>query len=97
MRTLSLKLWPSQRFLLLVSIPESLLILFHQLLTSIQKVIPSFKITYERGMQQDIAHSWPDSMDDSNARKDWGWDPTWDLDKMTVDMIKQIREIKGKR
>jgi threonine 3-dehydrogenase len=66
-----------------------------QLLTSIRKVIPDAQITYKRGIQQDIAHSWPDSLDDSNARNDWGWNPKWNLDTMTADMIKAIRKQKG--
>lgn len=66
-----------------------------QLIKSIQKVIPEAAVTYKRGIQQDIAHSWPDSLDDSNARKDWGWSPKWDLDAMTVEMIREIRKFKS--
>lgn len=67
-----------------------------ELLTSIRKVIPDAAIAYESGkVQQEIAHSWPDSLDDSNARRDWGWNTKWDLDRMTVEMIKAIRKQKG--
>jgi len=60
---------------------------------SIRKVIPSFKIRYSVDpVRQHIADSWPDKMDDSCARKEWGWTPSYDLDTMTVDMIKQLRK-----
>ena len=47
-------------------------------------------VIYKEGLQQKIAHSWPDSIDDSNARKDWGWNPEYDLDKTTKAMLKLI-------
>jgi threonine 3-dehydrogenase len=61
-----------------------------QLHTSIQKLVPSLQVTYEPNILQNIAHSWPDSVDDSNARKDWGWKPQYDLEAMTADMILQL-------
>ena len=42
-------------------------------------------------VRQAIATSWPDSMDDSCARAEWDWKPTYDMDSMTVDMIKNLR------
>jgi len=39
-----------------------------------------------------IAASWPNSMDDSCARAEWGWSPKWNLESMTDDMLKVIRE-----
>lgn len=56
---------------------------------SIEKVAP-LSLSYVKGIQQDIAHSWPDSIDDSNARKDWGWKPRFDLDSMTMAMMEDI-------
>ncbi|MFK8282730.1 NAD-dependent epimerase/dehydratase family protein [Capnocytophaga cynodegmi] len=58
---------------------------------SIKKIIPDFKIKYEPDFRQKIADSWPDSIDDSAARKDWGWTPSFDLDKMTEDIIKNLK------
>ena len=43
-------------------------------------------------MKQAIAESWPNSMDDSAAREEWGWDPKYDLAAMTEDMLKVIGE-----
>lgn len=58
---------------------------------SIQKVIPGFKISYSPDYRQEIADSWPDSIDDKEARAEWDWKPGYDLDSMTVDIIKEIR------
>lgn len=59
---------------------------------SIRKYIPSFKMRYEVDpVRQSIADSWPDNMDDTCARKEWGWAPTYDLDAMTQDMIKNLK------
>ncbi|MDE6218820.1 MAG: hypothetical protein K2F64_07420, partial [Muribaculaceae bacterium] len=52
-----------------------------------------FKMSYELDpLRQDIADSWPDSLDDSCARSEWGWKPEFDLDAMTRDMIFHLRE-----
>ncbi|MFR9166530.1 MAG: NAD-dependent epimerase/dehydratase family protein [Dysgonomonas sp.] len=58
---------------------------------SIRKIMPDFKITYKPDFRQEIADSWPDSIDDREAREEWDWQPDYDLDKMTEDMIKEIR------
>lgn len=59
----------------------------------IKKHIPDFVMTYNVDpMKKAIADSWPNSMDDSAARAEWGWDPKWKLDNMTVDMLKVIGE-----
>ena len=61
-------------------------------IASIRKYIPSFKMRYEVDpVRQSIADSWPDNMDDTCARKEWGWAPTYDLDTMTQDMIKNLK------
>ena len=43
-------------------------------------------------IKQAIADSWPNNMDDSCARNEWGWNPKWDLESMTVDMLKVLSE-----
>lgn len=59
---------------------------------AIQKRIPNFEMVYEvEPIKQAIADSWPDKMDDTCAREEWGWKPVWDLESMTDDMIKAIR------
>ena len=56
---------------------------------SIQKKIP-LEMEYKKGIAQDIAFSWPDSMDDANAQKDWQWKPKYDIDRMTDKMLEMI-------
>ena len=59
---------------------------------AIQKHIPEFELFYDvEPIKQSIANSWPDSMDDSCARAEWGWKPSWNLENMTEDMIKVVR------
>ncbi len=58
---------------------------------SIKKYIPDFTMDYNIDpIRQEIADSWPNTLDDSAARKEWGWNPTFDLDKMTRDMIEVL-------
>ncbi len=62
------------------------------LYNKIREHIPDFKMKYEVDpVRQAIADSWPDRMDDSCARKEWGWKPSFDLDSMTVDMLAALR------
>ncbi|HPT15489.1 MAG TPA: NAD-dependent epimerase/dehydratase family protein [Bacteroidales bacterium] len=62
----------------------------------IKKHIPGFTMDYQvEPIKQAIANSWPNNMDDSCARAEWGWSPKWNLEKMTVDMLKAIREKKA--
>jgi nucleoside-diphosphate-sugar epimerase len=56
----------------------------------IKKHIPDFTISYEPDYRQAIADSWPQSIDDSVARKDWGWKEEYDLAKMTSDMFENL-------
>ena len=69
-----------------------------ELTTEIKKYIPQFKCAYKPDFRQKIADSWPMSIDDSAARKDWGWKPTYDLIAMTKDMIEKLskRHAQGK-
>lgn len=60
---------------------------------SIKKQIPGFEIVYEPDYRQEIASSWPDSIDDSAARSDWGWKHEFDLDKMTADILENLPQI----
>jgi threonine 3-dehydrogenase len=59
---------------------------------SIRKIIPDFEISYQPDYRQTIADSWPQRIDDSQARKDWGWRPSYSLDKMTSEMIVELRK-----
>lgn len=60
---------------------------------SIQKVMPEFTLGYDVDpVRQAIAESWPNSLDDSCAREEWGWKPEYDLDAMTVDMIENLQK-----
>ena len=64
-----------------------------QLFAKIREYIPGLKVRYEVDpVRQAIATSWPDSMDDSCAREEWDWEPTFTLDQMTVDMIENLRK-----
>lgn len=63
-----------------------------ELAASIRKFIPEFKLDYDVDkVKQDIADSWPNSLDDSAAREEWGWNPNYDLDSMSEDMLKNLR------
>ncbi|MCS6928489.1 MAG: NAD-dependent epimerase/dehydratase family protein [Saprospiraceae bacterium] len=59
---------------------------------NIQKYLPDFQVTYKPDYRQAIADSWPQSIDDSFARRDWGWQPQYDLDAMTRDMIAHLEK-----
>jgi nucleoside-diphosphate-sugar epimerase len=63
-----------------------------EIANEISKHIPEFKMNYEPDYRQAIADSWPQSIDDSVARNDWGWKPSYDLSAMTSDMFAHIRE-----
>jgi nucleoside-diphosphate-sugar epimerase len=63
------------------------------LAAEIKKHIPDFKLSYtENDPRQEIANSWPRSIDDQYARKDWGWKPEYDLARMTTDMLENLKK-----
>lgn len=58
----------------------------------IKEYVPDFEMDYQHDpLRQAIADSWPDSLDDTCAREEWGWKPEYDLDAMTRDMLSQLR------
>ncbi len=63
------------------------------LANEIKKHIPEFEVSYDPDFRQAIADSWPSSVDDSAAREEWGWAPSWDIEGMTKDMLEKL----GKR
>ncbi len=62
-----------------------------QIAEEIKKHIPEFTISYKPDFRQAIADSWPASIDDTYANKDWGWKPDFDLAKMTDDMLMNLK------
>lgn len=59
---------------------------------AIKKHMPYFEMEYQVDpLKQHIADSWPDCMDDSCARQEWGWQPKYDLETMTVDMLEKLK------
>jgi len=58
---------------------------------SIKAVIPEFNIAYEPDFRQEIANSWPSSIDDSNAQQDWNWKAEFDLEKTTKAMLENLK------
>ena len=57
----------------------------------IKKHIPAFSIDYKIDSRQQIADSWPKSIDDSQAQQDWGWKPEYDLERLTKDMLDNLQ------
>jgi nucleoside-diphosphate-sugar epimerase len=62
-----------------------------EIAAEIKKQIPEFKIDYKPDYRQAIADSWPQSIDDTVARKDWGWKEEYDLPGMTKDMLQNLQ------
>lgn len=62
-----------------------------QIAAAIRKEVPGFEISYAPDYRQKIADSWPKSIDDSVASAEWDWKPEFDLDKMSADMLKNLR------
>lgn len=60
---------------------------------NIKKYVPDFQMEYDVDpLRQAIAESWPNSLDDTCAREEWGWKPEYDLDSMTQDMLAKLKE-----
>ncbi len=63
-----------------------------QIAKEISKHIPNFVMSFQPDFRQEIADSWPSSIDDAYAQKDWGWKLAYDLEKMTSDMMKNLKK-----
>ncbi len=64
-----------------------------QIAAAVKKLIPEFEMSYEIDpLRQGIADSWPNSLDDSCARNEWDWNPRYNLDSMSEDMIRILKE-----
>ncbi|MBN1223866.1 MAG: NAD-dependent epimerase/dehydratase family protein [Candidatus Aminicenantes bacterium] len=63
-----------------------------ELAADIKKHIPEFVCEYAPDFRQDIADSWPNSIDDTAAREEWGWEPGYDLAAMTADMLSVLQK-----
>lgn len=66
-----------------------------ELTAAIQEHRPDFEAHYEPDERQEIADSWPNAVDDSAARADWGWEHSYDLESMTADMLEHLEEKLG--
>lgn len=65
----------------------------NEIYQAIKKQMPSFTMTYDVDpLRQSIAESWPNSLDDTCAREEWDWAPTYDLDSMTTDMLEVLKK-----
>jgi len=60
---------------------------------TIQRIVPEFEISYVPDFRQEIADSWPSSIDDSIARRDWGWQHEFDLEKTTELMLRNLKNL----
>jgi nucleoside-diphosphate-sugar epimerase len=67
-----------------------------EMAAEVKKHIPEFTISYEPDFRQKIADSWPASIDDHQARVDWGWKHKYDLEKTTVEMLENLRKSEEK-
>jgi len=63
-----------------------------EIAAEISKHIPNFEMSYNPDFRQEIADSWPSSIDDSHTQNDWGWKLKYDLEKMTSDMMKNLKK-----
>jgi nucleoside-diphosphate-sugar epimerase len=62
-----------------------------EIAASIQKHISDFTISYKPDFRQQIANSWPQSINDQEAQEHWNWKPEYDLETMTADMLKNLK------
>jgi nucleoside-diphosphate-sugar epimerase len=64
-----------------------------EIANEVRKHLPDFTISYAPDYRQAIANSWPQSIDDTEARNDWGWKHEYDLKRITEDMIKNLSPV----
>lgn len=62
-----------------------------EIAAEIKKHLPDFTIDYKADSRQNIADSWPKSIDDSRAKTDWGWQPEYDISRMTAEMLENVQ------
>lgn len=62
-----------------------------ELASEVKKQLPGFEISYKPDFRQEIADSWPSSIDDTEARRDWGWEHQYDLPKLTKAMLEGLQ------
>ena len=62
-----------------------------EIAAEVSKHIPNFEMSYNSDFRQSIADSWPSSIDDNYAQKDWGWNLEYDLEKMTCYMMENLK------
>ncbi len=62
-----------------------------EIAAEIKKHIPSFEINFVPDSRQKIADSWPKNIDDNQAQEDWGWKPEFDIERMTKDMLDNLK------
>jgi len=65
----------------------------HEVYEEIKRTHPDFRIKYNPDFRQEIADSWPDSIDDTMAREHWGWSEQYDLSKMTAHILENIGQV----
>lgn len=65
-----------------------------EIAASVKRLVPNAKLTFRADpRRQAILDSWPNRLDDSNARRDWGWEPAFGLEQMTDDLVPRIRTL----
>jgi len=64
----------------------------NEITEEIQKLYPNFKVEYNADFRQEIADKWPKSINDDEARKDWNWNPKYDLKLMTLVMLEKLEK-----
>jgi len=68
-----------------------------EIIAEVKRLVPELEVKFEIDeLRQSIADSWPNSMDDSCARAEWGWKPEYDLRAMSEDMVLKLRQKFGK-
>lgn len=63
-----------------------------ELVDKLSKYVPDLHVTYNPDSRQDIADSWPQVFDDSEARRDWNWKPKYDIDSLVDLMVRDVKE-----